>query len=234
VQVPLSQTQPGIETPVPWVKVWGGYFEDHVYFFFRWPDETKDEIHKPVIWNTETKKYQRGAQREDRLAIQFQISGNYSTDWTSGNEYTADMWHWKASRSNPLGLAHDKKTIISREKMLRSYKLPTHTGKSVYLSRPSDQGDKLYKSKRYSKKQQDLMLTYILTNNPTGSSTDVKAKGIWKDGYWNLELKRAVNTEHNDDVVFVSGQSISGGIAIFNHSENQEHTISKTLSFQFQ
>jgi len=66
-----------------------------------------------------------------------------------------------------------------------------------------------------------------------GSITDVKAKGVWKNGMWLLEIKRKMDTGHPDDVVFVKGKAVKAGIGIFNHSETDDHTISETLIFQF-
>lgn len=36
-----------------------------------------------------------------------------------------------------------------------------------------------------------------------GSWDDVDARGVWKDGYWTIELRRRMNTRNNDDIRFV-------------------------------
>ncbi|MBF0289044.1 MAG: hypothetical protein HQM14_14595 [SAR324 cluster bacterium] len=233
VLIPLKKETSAFEDSVKELYIKGGVFGDSVYFFIRWQDETHDIVHKPFVWDQQKNKYVNGPQREDRLAIQFEMTGNYTTDWLSGNNFKADMWHWKASRSNPIGLVHDKMTTVSSLKMLRSYKTQDRQGKDIYFFRPSDKGSQLYITKRYRKKQQNLMPKYIINKEPHGSVADIKAKGIWTNKSWYLELKRKLNTGNADDVIFVKGKAIKGGIAVFNHSENDQHTISETLIFQF-
>ena len=216
------------------VAVKGGTHGNRVFLFLEWEDQTEDADHKPWVWNDESKKYHLGPQREDRIAVQFAMEGDYSTNWASGSEFRADTWHWKASRSNPLGLAHDKSLTISRSKLLRAYKLSLPDGGHVYFIRPSDSGDKLYKTKRYRRFEQKIMPKYILTESPKGSVADVSARGVWSDGRWRLEISRKLQTHREDDVAFpLKPGKVLGGIAVFNHSENDDHTISDTLTFEF-
>jgi signal transduction histidine kinase len=46
-----------------------------------------------------------------------------------------------------------------------------------------------------------LVPGYIL-ERPVGSRGDIVSKGVWLDGRWHVELKRALNTGHHDDVQF--------------------------------
>jgi len=166
--------------------------------------------------------------------LQFGMAGDFTTNWLSGNEFTADTWHWKASRSNPLGLAHDKSLNFSRSKLARAYKLVLPDGGHIYLSRPSDNGDKLYKTKRYRRLEQQMMPKYILTESPRGSVADVAARGDWSDGRWHLELSRQLVTGNADDVSFpLEPGKVKGGIAVFNRSENDDHAISDVVDFEF-
>ena len=232
--VALKKTKHDSTVGVKRVAVKAGTNGNRVYIFLEWDDPTKDDIHKPWVWDEGSKKYKLGPQREDRLAVHFAMRGNYTTDWRSGNEIRADTWHWKASRSNPLGLAHDKSLVISSNKLLRAYKLELPAGKSIYISRPSDGGSKLYKTKRYRRFEQNLMPKYVLTVSPKGSVADVSARGIWSDGRWRLELSRKMETGNGDDVAFPLDQGkVLGGIAVFDHSENNDHAISDTLTFEF-
>ncbi|MGB5742136.1 MAG: ethylbenzene dehydrogenase-related protein, partial [Sedimenticolaceae bacterium] len=211
-----------------------GTHSDRVFLFVEWDDDSEDTVHKPWVWNGELNKYVKGPQREDRLAVQFSTDENYSTDWRSGEEFTADTWHWKASRSNPLGLAHDKSLVVSRSKLLRAYKLSIADGGNLYISRPSDTGDKIYKTKRYRRFDQPLMPKYLLTESPRGSVADVAARGVWSQGKWRLELSRKLSTGNADDVALPQRPgSVAGGIAVFDHSENDDHAISDTLAFDF-
>jgi hypothetical protein len=233
VTLSLRPTVEGtFETPDK-VEVKAGYFGDEVFFYFKWQDETEDLIHKPFVWNEDLSRYKNGEAREDRLAMQFEMSGSYTTDWASGNQFTADMWHWKSSRSEPHGLAHDKSTQISTEKMLKSYRLSISDGKFVYIKRPSDEGSKIYTTKRYAVKDKNVMPKYILPKEVSGSVSDVKTRALWENGYWSLEMKRVFNTGHDDDVVFSKDKKLKAGIAIFNRSENEVHRFSDTIELQF-
>jgi len=213
------------------VKV--GRYADQVLFYFEWQDTEADLVHKPFRWNAAEQRYARGEQREDRLAIQFQISGEYHSDWLATGGFVADMWHWKASRSNPLGLAHDKKTTLSRAKILRAYRTEKPDGTPLYILRESDQGTPLYTTARYGRRVEAQMPKYLLASDPRGSIADVRAKGVWRDGWWRLELLRKLDTGHGDDVVFVAGQAVAAGIAIFDQSENEDHVVSSDLEIRF-
>ncbi len=215
------------------VNVKAGISDDEIFFIFQWQDDSHDSKHKPHIWNSTKEKYSPGKQREDRFAINFGMEGDFTHDWLSGKSFKADMWHWKAARTNPIGLAHDKQTIITTIKSKKAYETKAENGQLIYILRPSDSGDKLYSTARYATKKKRVMPKYILNQNATGSITDVKAKGVWKDGQWTLELKRKLNTGNADDIVFTRGSAVPSAIAVFDHSGDENHNFSKTLTFQF-
>jgi hypothetical protein len=175
----------------------------------------------------------RGPQREDRFALQFAIEGDYDTNWLSGRSFVADMWHWKASRSDPHGLAHDKLTRVGKRKQLRAAAIPGPGGETIYIARPSDAGDPLYTTRRYGKRREALMPKYELSSSVSGSIADVSARGVWRDGYWTLELSRVLDTGHPDDVVLHPGRDVAGGVAIFDRSRNDDHAVSSVLVFRF-
>lgn len=232
----------GVEIPLTYlgkpeltktVTLKAGVFGDEVFFYSTWEDSTEDTLHKPHIWDETKQKYVEGSQREDRFAIEFAMEGNYDANWLSGKEFKADMWNWKAGRTNPIGIAHDKMTIISQQAMQESYKASLPDGSTLYIQRPSDAGDEPYETKRYFKKQQDLMPKYLPKTELLPSMADVKAKGVWKNGYWHLEQSRKLNTEQPDDVHFKRDTLVKGGIAVFDHDDNERHYTSSTLTFKF-
>jgi len=211
-----------------------GTYGDEIFILAKWKDDDADEQHKPYVWNSDKKKYEKGSQKEDRFAIQFAMEGDYSVNWLSGKYFKADTWHWKAARSNPIGLAQDKMTIVGDVAAKKAYKAKGPSGEDIYIQRPSDSGDKLYKTKRYRGYEKDVMPKYILTSAPSGSITDVKAVGRWSDGEWVLEMKRKLDTGHADDVKFSSGSTVQGGIAVFDKSGNDKHNLSSLLQFVFE
>lgn len=219
--------------PVTQIQLRAGHYEGRVYFLLEWADATEDRMHKPYVWNRETNRYGRGSQREDRLALQFHMSGDYQANWLTSDGFIADMWHWKASRSDPLGLADDKWTKVSRDRLVRSSKISAG-GEHIYVLRQWDAGDSLYTTRRYRKYSGDIKPKYILnTARVEGSTADVKAAGRWADGRWVLELSRKLDTGHSDDARFELGQDILGGISVFNQSESEQHFISATQRFRF-
>ena len=99
------------------VTLKAGVFGDEVFFYSEWDDTTEDTQHKPHVWDETQQKYVEGPQREDRFALEFAMDGDYDANWFSGKEFKADMWNWKAARTNPMGITHDKMTIISKQVM---------------------------------------------------------------------------------------------------------------------
>lgn len=214
------------------VAVKAGTHGERVYFLFRWPDPQADTEHKPFVWDATSGRYVKGPQVEDRFAMQLAMDGDFDVDWFSGKSFTADMWHWKAARSNPHGLAQDKMTIIGLEPVRKAYKAQTADGRDLYIQRPSDAGDKLYTTRRYRRFEGETVPKYILSSSVSGSVADVSAKGVWQDGYWTLELSRKLDTGHDDDVRLAPGMTLPGGIAVFERSMHGHHNISETLLFE--
>ena len=236
------QTIPAVEIPLAylgkpeWVKTVrfkAGIFRDEVFFYSEWADSTADIQHKPHVWDVAQQKYIEGPQREDRFALEFAMTGDYDANWFSGKEFKADMWNWKAARTNPIHISHDKMTILSRQAMPESYKGTLPDGSAIYIQRPTDSGEEPYITKRYFKKQQDLMTKYVPRELLTKGTDDVKAKGIWKNGKWYLEQSRKLDTQQADDRRFALGETVKGAIAVFDHDENEHHFISQTLLFKF-
>lgn len=204
---------------------------DNIYLFASWDDSKPGTEHKPFIWNNITSRYETGPEREDRLAIQFEIEGKYTTDWLAAKYFKTDMWHWRSSRSAPLNLMHDKTTIVSAKKMTRSRKLKSKDENDIYVKRPGNKGDKLYKTMRYGLYKGDKLPKYIFNPNASGSIADIKALSVWKNGKWFLEINRLLDTGHNDDVKFLTGSKVRAGLAVFDNSSNHDHFISNTLEF---
>ena len=202
---------------------------DRIYIMAVWADSSENILHKPYRWDDAAGKYKRDKQKEDRFAISLKMSGQFSASKIDGSPFEADVWHWKASRSNPVGIAHDKMWKVSKEPFEKAKEWPTPDGGKVYLARLSDAGDRLYKPIKYKEKQGDLMPRYDVNQNAKGSIADIAAKGVWKDGHWYLEMSRALDTGHADDAVINPAGSIEMAIAAFNNVDGRHHSVSEVL-----
>ena len=69
--------------------------------------------------------------------------------------------------------------------------------------------------------------------NPSGSLIDVKAKGIWNNGEWTLEMSRKLDTGNADDVSLSQVKTIKGAIAVFNKAGAEHKSFSETMVFDF-
>lgn len=205
---------------------------DTIYVLAVWDDATQDILHKPYKWDDARGKYRRTKQLEDRLAISLKMSGDFSANKIDGSAFEADVWHWKASRSNPAGVAHDKMWKVSGNPFPRAKQFKMANGKTVYLARRSDKGDRLYQPSSYDTKQKAVMPRYVVNLSPKGSIADVRAKGVWRDGRWFLELARKLNTGHADDAVISAKGAIEIAVAAFNGVDGRHHSVSEQMTLQ--
>ena len=72
---------------------------------------------------------------------------------------------------------------------------------------------------------------------PTDSAADVLGHGVWKDGWWYLEVSRKLNTNNKDDMVFEPGKVPSYymfGLMVSDHTEPPpiQHATSSAVSLE--
>ena len=178
------------------------YSDTDIYFLVSYPDPDESRSHKPWIWNTTRKMYEMGPHREDTFVLKWAQNREISDlSVTADVPYTADLWFWKACRTDPAGYADDKLQILSTAWTKKAKKILTKSGKSMHLQRLGDKGKPAYKS--------EIKLDYDGDNvaqfknlTPEGSRADIRAKGVWHEGRWTIEFARPLNTGHPDDVQF--------------------------------
>jgi hypothetical protein len=83
------------------------YTEKEIFLMVSWPDATKDDQHRPWIWNPELGRYVEGSQVEDSLLVSFESGCEWTPSLLSGYVYDFDGWRWLAARTNPIGQAVD-------------------------------------------------------------------------------------------------------------------------------
>ncbi len=189
------------------------YTGDDVFFLVIFPDPDESRIHKPWTWNKELKKYEMGPEREDTFIFKWNMSASAVDLSIFGDDpYEADIWFWKANRTDPIGFADDKVHLLNFSSSQKSMELMSKTGKKMYLIRKGDAGLPAYKGNIHVAYIGDKVPFYS-HQPPKGSRGDVKAKGMWRDGRWTIEFTRKMATKHLDDNQFQIDRSYQFGIS---------------------
>jgi hypothetical protein len=214
------------------VMLKAGSAQGRLFLAVRWPDDSPDADYKGWEW-TGT-KYAEGKKRDDMFAVRFHLDGDYDRSMLAGKNYRADVWLWSAARTNPGGYAEDMVHVISGKPIENAAEYETVDSGTLYIKKNRDAGNPMYKATRPPKaKEAERLASFELLNGASGSIADVTAKGVWKDGYWNLEFARKLDTGNADDAIFKPGKKILGQIAVFNHSSDEHKSISEPLLFDF-
>ncbi len=221
------------------VKLKALYTDDMIYFRAKWADSSQDDQHKPFKWegSKEDGEYLAGKEREDRLAMQFPISGDFNSNMLAELNSVVDMWQWKAARTNAAGVIHDKHHVRSNAPL--TGKFSTHysaDGKEVYVARKSDGGKSPYKSNKIDpfEYQGDTVVQYTPYVPDVADAADVKAKGAWKDGFWTVEIARKLDTgNHESDTVFDPAKKTQTAIAVFDSAGDHFHAVSNEIDVVF-
>lgn len=189
------------------------YYDTQIFFLVSFPDPDQSNEHKSWIWDSETEMYTIGPDREDSFVFKWNMEPlPVDLSVYADNSYTADIWFWKACRTDPSGFADDKTHRLSSLKMVESKKVTSKSGKVMYLERKGDDGTPAYQDILYSEFDGEKRSRFD-TLVPTGSRADVKAKGVWSEGRWTIEFSRAFKTGHQDDVQFILGKKFLFGVS---------------------
>lgn len=173
---------------------------ENIYLLAEFPDPDESRLHRALIWKPEQNTYQNGPTREDALVLKWSMSSHESgLTLKEDRPYRADIWYWKADRTDHAGYADDKMQHYTTTRDKKAKLLISNSGKVFYLQRAGDQGTSAYKPKLQTEYSEDLVAKYERLI-PTGSRADVRAKGHWQDGRWVIEFARKLETGHNDDL----------------------------------
>ncbi|MEG3638153.1 ethylbenzene dehydrogenase-related protein [Magnetococcus sp. PR-3] len=178
------------------------YNKDRVFFLVRFPDATENRLHKNLIWNAKEKRYKSGPKREDTFVFKWSMDAlPKPLSLSKGIHHKADIWYWKADRTDHAGRADDKQHFYSVEPLPRAQIIMDEKGQTRYLRRRGDKGEAAYQIVTVPAYQGDE-IRGIIHKIPLGSRADVIAKGQWKDGFWTVEFARQLQTGHSDDLNF--------------------------------
>ena len=209
--------------------------DSHIAFLVRWEDATRDDkAHKPWVWNAEKKAYEQGKEQEDAMALAFEHTGPFTADMLSPVDAVWDLWTWKATRSDPVGYALDKThrySTIKPEGKAKEHR--SRTGTPVWIQRPDDSGESTQKSVKAPLAHSGDVLAAYAIKEPAGSGADVRAKGIWENGYWTVELLRKLNTGHPDDTAFDPARTYDMAVAVQDRTGDMDKSSTNIrLSFE--
>ncbi|MFH1217673.1 MAG: ethylbenzene dehydrogenase-related protein [Pseudomonadota bacterium] len=173
-----------------------------IFLLASFPDQTENRQHRTLKWDPDMTAYVNGPEREDTLIVKWSMV-TYPTTLTLHENvpYQADIWFWKAMRTDPTGFADDKMHLYKNDKMKDSIMVTSNQGNVFYIARPGDGGDAAYATILYTGFKEDRVPKYD-HQQPSGSRADIKARGFWHDDIWTIEFVRPLDTGHDDDVRF--------------------------------
>lgn len=189
------------------------YTSDRIFFLVSYPDKTENRQHKAQVWNENQQLYVTGPKREDTFVFKWNME-NHPNDLTlsSNASYRADVWFWKANRTDHATRADDKIQIYTVEALSNARPMMSKDGNIFYLVRKGDQGKSAYKTKIQANKT-DAEIPGFNYQQPTGSRSDIQAKGIWKNGRWTIEFSRKLKTNYLDDIQFDTSKTYLFGVS---------------------
>lgn len=175
---------------------------ERVYLLGQYPDATENRLHRQLLWDPALKSYQDGPTREDCLVLKWSMVPHPTTLTLKENRpYQADIWFWKAHRTDHAGFADDKIQHYTTTRDKKAKMLISSEGNVFYLQREGDAGDPAFQPLLYAGYVREQMPKYELVT-PAGSRADIRAKGEWQAGNWTIEFSRQLDTGHHDDVRF--------------------------------
>jgi len=221
------------------------YTDSTVYFLVSFPDKDESRLHRCWVWDKEQQMYVEGPKREDVFVFKWKLDdATKDLSIYSDEPYKADIWYWKANRTDPQGFADDKIQILTQYSEKNSFEVTSKSGRKMYIQRKGDAGRSTYKTKIYVDYEGDMVQRYIL-RQPDSSRADVRAKGVWENGRWTIEFSRALVTGNGDDVNFYNiDKSYGFGVSRYEIAgrppENSEQPlfgsgdITEMLTLEFQ
>ena len=186
-----------------------------IFFLVSFPEETPHETHKTWVWDRKEEVYREGPDREDVFIFKWSMSGNgVDLRLREPQPHQADIWFWKAHRTNPSGYADDKGQGISVKPSPTAKKIQSARHGTLYFDRWGDRGTAPWEDKVFYEYKGDK-LSHFAPRQPSGSRGDVRAKGVWAKGQWTIEFGRKLNTGHDDDLVFKPGATHLFAVACY-------------------
>lgn len=177
------------------------------------PDENR--LHRRLVWDETKGVYVDGPEREDVLTIKWNMSSHESgLTLAEDTPYVADIWFWKARRTDHAGYADDKLHTFTTTPERGAKSMLSKDGATFYLLRKGDAGSPAYHTLLHPGFVGERADKFFFTP-PEGSRADVRAKGTWREGRWTVIFQRALQTGHDDDVAMTLDGAHRFGVSRF-------------------
>ncbi len=189
------------------------YTDESIYLLAVFPDATENRSHKAMRWSAEKNAYETGPDREDTFVVKWNMEP-FPVDLTidSDEAYKADIWYWKAHRTDPAGYADDKYQLHDATPMAEATAVLSRSGRPFHLFRSGDGGSAAYQVLVYDTYEGDRVPKYRI-QAPRGSRADVRARGAWHQGVWTVEFGRSLDTGQGDDLSLAPGGRYLFGVS---------------------
>ena len=208
--------------------------DEMLYVLVQWEDDTRSDMRDPFVWNAETSSYERPTIADDQFALEFPLEGELMVNMLAeGHSYTADVWHWKAGRSNLDGWVDDKRHLISPTPIPGGLPYALGGRATVHIARPMDSGQASYASIDPPAQFAGEIVPSYVSQSPDGSQQDVPGKGIHDGSSWTLEMGRRFVTGNEDDTAINPETGILCAIAILDDELYWHHSVSDLLILKF-
>ena len=203
------------------VAVQAVYTDEKIFLLVDFPDPDESRTHKSWVWDKTTALYRVGNDREDVFIVKWGMD-THPVDLSiyADDASTADVWFWKACRTDPAGYVDDKHHVLSPNPLEDAKPVTAKTARRMHLGRYPDDGRAPFGSRLVVEYEGDTVDRFVY-RKPTGSRSDVKGKGSWKDGRWTIEFERDLQTGHHDDVQFDREKSFRFGISRYEIAGNE-------------
>jgi hypothetical protein len=184
-----------------------------IFILVTFPDKNESREHKPWIWNQDAEMYTMGPDREDVLVLKWNMEPGWKDlSVYADKPYRADIWFWKACRTDPSGYADDKIQWLHETPIVSAKKLQSMSGKTTYLVRKGDVGKPAYSNVILTDFQHPREPQFV-PRQPTGSRADISAKGKWANDQWTIEFRRRLITGQEDDIQLTPGKHYQLGVS---------------------
>ncbi len=236
------------------------YDTDYIYIYATWPDATESATKR--MWTFNRPGNWSFSEDEDRISFFWNIDDSVAgfniggcamlchgdRMHTNAPSEKADSWHWKASRTNPLGYADDKyvnSTVLPYEGGLKL--VGRHGDQRIsggYMQNINEEGAAPRYYEPEARDAEDARFLFqseidageavaitdetsfkkgdiipgYILERPVGSRGDIDARGVWRDGLWGVEHRRKLRTGHGDDVEFDTTLTYRFGIAVMDNT----------------